>query len=78
MLSFTRPPEARGVVGPLTLSALINCLEARVTVLREAGDMPVKIGGLADLLEQAVHYLQGIDARAVRAVAEARRDYGGQ
>jgi hypothetical protein len=62
----------------LTLTSLINCLEARVVVLREAGDMPVKIGGLADLLEQAVHYLHEMDARAVRVVEEAGRDYGDQ
>ncbi len=77
MFNLAQPPEASGVVGQLSLPALIECLKERIAVMRQVGTR-VEVGSLADLLEEAVRHLQGIDARAVRAVAEARRDYGGQ
>jgi hypothetical protein len=77
MLDITQPSDTSGVIGPLSLPGLIVCLEERLEVMRQVGTH-VEIGSLAELLEQAVCWLREMDALIERAVAEARRDYGGQ
>jgi cell division inhibitor SulA len=58
------------VVGPLSLPTLIACLEERIVALREAGETPIVIGGLPELLEQAIMRLRS--AARARALFEIR------
>ena len=58
MLSATHLAESSGVIGPLTVSSLISCLEDQIEALLEAGEMPILVGGLPELLMQAVDHLR--------------------
>jgi hypothetical protein len=59
------------------LPGLIVCLEERLEVMRQVGTH-VEIGSLAQLLEQAVCWLQEMDALIELVAAEGLRDDGGQ
>jgi hypothetical protein len=61
MFSHVYLAEPRRAVGPLSISSLIQCLEDRIAVLREAGEVPILIGGLPELIEQAVEHLRAIN-----------------
>ncbi len=57
MFSPTHLAETSGgVVGPLSLSSLISCLEERIAVMHQVG-AAVEIGGFPELLEHAVQHL---------------------
>lgn len=73
MLSPAYVAEPRRVEGPLSLLSLIYCLEDRIAVLREAGEVPIPIGGLPELLEQAVDHLRLL--RETYGLSEGTREH---
>ena len=50
--------ETPPIVGALTADTLIACLGERAEALRSAGDAPIPIGGLPELIERAIALLQ--------------------
>jgi hypothetical protein len=48
-------------------------LEDRIAVLREAGEVPIPIGGLPELLEQAVDHLRLL--RETYGLSEGTREH---